>query len=1393
MTAVESDMLTELARALPLSLLIIAVMVVALLVLGYFLVRKGWQRQEGGPGEAESPGDDSEGEPATIDLTRTAGLRSSFRKGIGKLRRHAAGTDYRYQVPWWLTLGQSGSRRPGLLADAGLTLPFGPPDEEDLSSSLGCAWWLTDRGLVIDLAGEYVLRADGRTANDAGWRLFLGLLQQHRPQRPLDGVIVTVAAADLLAARESAEQQARLELQAQQLYRKLSEAQSRLGLRLPVYLLVTGCERLEGFDPFTAALPDARYGDVLGWSSPYGLDTPYRSDWVDQAFDCLAKRLNQARLGIFAARRESADAERILLFPAAFRALKEPLQSCLTHLLRASTYHETFVFRGLFFCGERVAGGEAVDPDLADELPLHAEEEPPFDESAPRATARRTLFLKDLFERKIFAESKLVAATAGTLLSRNRRVRWAQALVLATLLLAGLGLWRAYGRLRAAEQGLRPLLQGIAHETGQVRRQRERGEQPDAAYLGRQSLELLAGMSAADLRRFGSLAIPSSWFSPLNAELREALLEAFDEVLFPAMVLQLDAKARALSAAAPAVAIAGRGEQVVAVKHLPEFVALEEFGERLTTLEQNVKIYNDLQNTRDLQALSQLLEYLFEKPVPEGFLSEATLYRQALVYVRYPRFRPQEYREAAVARTLALSGDLYSALFDDNAVLMALDHLDQELEIGSLQWRDDDPTACFQRAHDAIRRTETVLRQPEVQWIFAAGFDLGPRFNTVLGLLESSAFLEPELGPEIRNQARAGWQTLQQLLLEQGSPATGPFLGRSELPPPRPINELSPTVVVLGQSLEAFLGQSFLPPAATRSFIIDPPPRTRVAWDSARLARATDLIAAYQSFQQEGLELFPPELRPTVDGAARDRLAANISDLIADAQRFEPLPYAGPAALRTRQTRAAIANFSAAAPSLNKLLSSFAQLQRYDLEQDLGELMAAQAEALMGEVDRLLEAAGLYLPKGGDFSWWDGQAPLAYQAFDVPDAAGLTAYLAAQRDRIGQLAGRYAEPVITALAAADVWRPRTSVLSRWENILTELLDYENQKPGNAIAALETYIGSELPQENLADCSQERRLTPGQPRDSGGFFRQRENFLRRKLSERCRELVRERIVAGTTGDRGYGRIENFFNQRLAGRAPFTDDPAAPGPDADPADLRKFYQLFDPIAELLLAVPEESASFRGAGAEVHAFIARMQEVRIPLASFLASSEPDAVPVVDFEAAFRVNREREIGGNQIIEWRLEVAETTLGNRSPEPRQGRWTLGDEIRLTLRWAEDSPRVPDPGPMRPGVAIADRTVTFSYSNPWSLWTLLAAHRSSSQDFAGFVDPKPCTLRFVVDTVAAETAEETEQAAVEAPEPVPARVFIRLSLIDPESKEPLALPGRFPSQAPPLPAPEGGGG
>ena len=62
-----------------------------------------------------------------------------------------------------------------------------------------------------------------------------------------------------------------------------------------------------------------------------------------------------------------------------------------------------------------------------------------------------------------------------------------------------------------------------------------------------------------------------------------------------------------------------------------------------------------------------------------------------------------------------------------------------------------------------------------------------------------------------------------------------------------------------------------------------------------------------------------------------------------------------------------------------------------------------------------------------------------------------------------------------------------------------------------------------------------------------------------------------------------------------------------------------------------------------------------------------------MLDFGIQFRVNREDEIGANQIIDWKLDVGKKFA--YLSDDLNGRWVFSDPVRLTLRWANDSPTV----------------------------------------------------------------------------------------------------------------------
>ncbi|HYJ88199.1 MAG TPA: hypothetical protein VEW46_19195, partial [Pyrinomonadaceae bacterium] len=139
-------------------------------------------------------------------------------------------------------------------------------------------------------------------------------------------------------------------------------------------------------------------------------------------------------------------------------------------------------------------------------------------------------------------------------------------------------------------------------------------------------------------------------------------------------------------------------------------------------------------------------------------------------------------------------------------------------------------------------------------------------------------------------------------------------------------------------------------------------------------------------------------------------------------------------------------------------------------------------------------------------------------------------------------------------------------------------------------------------------------------------------------------------------------------------------------------------------------------------------------------------------------------------------------------EDRAGRWVFGDPIRLTLRWANNSPRLPVSGVSPTLVRAKDRSAFFEYNDRWSLFTFLIRHGSllkragPQADCDRDFEPSPYTLKLTVRT---EPDPSVPRAQRQELEESPAEVFMRVSLITANKPEPLELPC-FPTVAPLVP-------
>ncbi|ECD3752122.1 TPA: type VI secretion system membrane subunit TssM [Salmonella enterica subsp. enterica serovar Orion] len=191
-------------------------------------------------------------------------------------RKIFEGKRFLYELPWFMVVGSPGDGKTTALLNTGLQFPLAEQMEQTSriltvpgGGTLHCDWWFTNEAVLIDTAGRYARHDDGGEVsaaqrNAGEWQGFLGLLRKHRPGAPLNGVILTLNVADLTAQSPAERLAACAALRA-----RLAELRETLGIRFPVYLVVTKMDLLPGFSEYFRTLTSHLRAQIWGFTLPY--------------------------------------------------------------------------------------------------------------------------------------------------------------------------------------------------------------------------------------------------------------------------------------------------------------------------------------------------------------------------------------------------------------------------------------------------------------------------------------------------------------------------------------------------------------------------------------------------------------------------------------------------------------------------------------------------------------------------------------------------------------------------------------------------------------------------------------------------------------------------------------------------------------------------------------------------------------------------------------------------------------------------------------------------------------------------------------------------------------------------------------------------------------------
>lgn len=361
-------------------------------------------------------------------LTRLKAMRTGAR-GLARLFQ---GKRYLYELPWYITLGSNASGKTSALLNAGLSFPVAAQMQRATSilanHSESVDWWLTNSAVLIDTAGHYTRHGTSRYAlpqppaqatespwrqlvDQAEWLGFLRMLRKHRPRSPINGALLAVDVAVLTSGDDNARHAEAAALRA-----RLADLRTELGIRFPVYLLITKTDRLSGFNEYFSSLTTEGRAQTWGFTLPYSTETVASEGIQARCAEELGQLAERLAAGVNTRLLEEHDTPKrrtLAAFAEEFLVMTHALVELIDSVFLDSRYDDTqrhSTLRGVYFTSAAQTGSDVVVErrTVVQRLAAVTGRTTVMPMPTPRHEGNQSFFLHDLLTKIVVPDAPLV-------------------------------------------------------------------------------------------------------------------------------------------------------------------------------------------------------------------------------------------------------------------------------------------------------------------------------------------------------------------------------------------------------------------------------------------------------------------------------------------------------------------------------------------------------------------------------------------------------------------------------------------------------------------------------------------------------------------------------------------------------------------------------------------------------------------------------------------------------------------------------------------------------------------------------------------------------------------------------------------------------------------------
>jgi|GEM_PF-2043402 len=1285
------------------------------------------------------------------------GMAKIFYKATNFLKINIGGRNYAYKIPRYLLIGSSNSGKSTLLESLNSRL-VGSMKETTDNEKEALKWFFYDTGSFLEIPGEFFIKEEAIDSNQRKFQEILSLLVHFRVRKPVDGLVLTIPADELTTLSKLDTDS--LIRRAEYVKSQLNTIQDKLGFILPIYITITKCDLIDGFEEFSTMLPNEKLNDIFGWSSSFSLGENFSQTWVDDGFDYINSQTLNNQFEVYTQNLSKEKAEKILLLPNKINELREPLKTYLNILFKNDAYQLSFFFRGMYLTSKTSASSILPKKNQGTLTPI--------------------AFIQNLIFDKIFPEYTIAYPDQKRLLSISKSTNIARLLMLVIFITWSSGLWFAQKKLYERSDNVhtyldkayklikkQPATSKVLFLEEGLPTVSEQGLVLSITSL-QHSYTILGSLSK---KSFSSIFMPSSWISSMDDSLVRTVGVIVNRLVFTPIYYSLIYKIRNLIVPATKNLSSYNNTLTLFSPLLtPEFLLLQGYVESAYYFEKAVTGFYNLNKTLDMENVGDLTLFLFNITTPKDFIENKIFYSKVIKYA-HPKTEVSldDFANVAKERAQELFESFIKTIFSKNAGLELLEKTAKDLTVKGGTLIDLSTLQNIKKSMVFLLRNVSLS---SFSWINKSTFAPGSSYNNVVQTLNTSNMFGDtnNFGTNLTGEATAYIPNFQDKLAGYWSNTTGPLLQISK----NHVNAaVSSGFESMLKNLHLFLNQPFMrtPTKTSKSLSTTIPAGKYLIWDIGLLDDITTFIASYDSFIKSDITKYPKTFQTYVRLLSQDYLNKHILSNTSRAQIFIKAPASLTSNALEDAVRVQVKNLELAIPTFEKILKTLEKHSMSTTYIELRNLLVGQAYSLLQTIDTFFNSESFYEPLGGDYSWWTGDKNINFQAYNVDSNFGLQAYLTAQHKRIFYLSATYAKPLIEFLTQPYLHLESTqaALITKWQLIIEQHQSFEKHKPSNSVSKLEKYLLSSINQIDSSNCVSKLSSVVNSNNFTMNWFSQKERILKELLYAQCKNLIDKKA------SNSYESLKEFFNQHLSGKYPFVAGnlSSASADEASPDKIRSFFALYDQYEKNIESYLSKNSTSK---TSIKNFMHSMKEVRNFFSGFLSNPHANASPNYKLYVTFRTNRRFESHANQILTWSLISGTKDITNKKHKP-SAEWQYGEPISIDLQWANGGSFSPTYDPKQTKLVIDGNNAVFSENSPWALLRLIDTYAAPANYR---VQNKASYINSLMFTVPIQSNNVTG-----SPQTMTSRLFIDIVIKEIEKGKPtniLTVP-YFPEKAP----------